>query len=187
LSFGAFLVPKFVALLRGVNVGRANRVPMADFRRILESLGFDEVRTLLNSGNAVFTGRAHSPQKIAQQIRARLQSDLDVDVLTIVKSRKEMAAIERENTLVKGATDPSRLLVAFAADHAGLQSLKEIAPLIQRPERFLLGQQAAYFWCPKGILKSVAAEALLGKRGPAVTTRNWATVMKLNALLDEAP
>jgi uncharacterized protein (DUF1697 family) len=174
---------RFVALLRGVNVGKGKRVPMAEFKKLLTALGYLDVQTLLNSGNAVFESAGRSTNTHAGHIRAALAKKLGVDVPVIVKSSADIAAIRQENTLASIAIEPSRLLVAFTASAADLNALVASALLISPPEQFLLGQHAAYLWCPEGILKSKAAEALLGKAGRAATTRNWATVEKISALL----
>jgi uncharacterized protein (DUF1697 family) len=79
---------------------------------------------------------------------------------------------------------PSRLLVAFTASAGDLCSLATLEPLTRPPEKFLLGQHAAYLWCPNGILESRAAEALLGKAGRVATSRNWATVGRIAALME---
>jgi len=179
-------MPRFIALLRGVNVGRGNRVPMAEFRGLLEALGYGEVQTLLNSGNAVFTGVAGASGTHADRIRSKLSTRLKVDVLVIVKSAKELAAIEAGNALASAATDPSRLLVAFTPDAQALASLAPITSLVRPPEKMHFGKHAAYLWCPNGILESKAGAALLGKQARAATTRNWATVLKIGALLREA-
>ena len=177
------VAPRFVVLLRGVNVGGARRVPMADFRALLEGLGYSGVRTLLNSGNAVFGSTARSTSAHAARIRKALADGLGVEVPVVVKSAAEMAAIVAANTLADTATDASRLLVAFAGEAAALQALGAVAPLLRETDRWQLGEHAAYLWCPDGILHSPAAAALLGRTGAAVTTRNWATVGKLMALL----
>jgi uncharacterized protein (DUF1697 family) len=177
---------KFVALLRGVNVGKAKRLPMADFRSLLESLGYSEVRTLLNSGNAVFSGAAAASGRHAERIRQALSAQLGLDVPAVVKSAKELAAIEAGNALAGAATDPSRLLVAFAPDARTLDGLAALAGLVNAPEQWHVGQHAAYLLCPDGILQSQAGKALLGKAGQAVTTRNWATVLKIRALMSAA-
>jgi len=176
-------MPRFVALLRGVNVGKAKRVPMAGLRGLLAALGYRDVQTLLNSGNALFTSDGRAGSVHAKRIRGALAESLHVDVPVIVKSAKEIAAMEAENKLEFVATDPSRLLAAFTANAADLNSLAVVVPLIAPPERFLLGKHAAYLWCPEGILRSRAAEALLGKAGRLATTRNWATVARIAALL----
>jgi uncharacterized protein (DUF1697 family) len=174
---------RFVALLRGVNVGKGKRVPMAELKKLLTALGYRDVQTLLNSGNAVFESDGRSTTTHASHIRAAIAKKLGVDVPVIIKSSADIAAIRKENTLASIATEPSRLLVAFTASAADLNALVTSALLISPPEQFLLGKHAAYLWCPEGILKSKAAEALLGKAGRAATTRNWATVEKISALL----
>lgn len=180
-------MPRFIALLHGVNVGRAQRVPMAVWREQLSGLGYTGVSTVLNSGNAVFdaAGRATAASH-ASRIRAALRDGLGLDVPVIVKSAAEMTAIAAQNTLaaeVLAPADASRLIVAFTSDAEALQGLSALAALVQPPERFELGEHAAYLWCANGILDSAAGKALLGKAGRAATSRNWATVQKLCALL----
>lgn len=175
-------MPLFVALLRGINVGKAKRVPMAELRLLLAELGYTDVVTLLNSGNAVFRAAKGLPAKHATEIAAAISSKLKIDVPVIVKSAQELATIVAENPLAATATDPSRLLVAFAQDAAALSGLAGIEPLVVPPEQFVLGKHAVYLNCVNGILESKAGKALLGKAGKSVTTRNWATVLKLHAL-----
>ena len=181
-------MPRFVALLRGVNVGGNKRVPMAELRVALEALGYTNVRTLLNSGNAVFDSTIRLSATHESRINAAILEAMQIDVPVIVKSAKEYAAIESENSLAAAAatgTDPSRLFVAFARDASALNGLAPILGLIQAPEQFRIGKEAAYLWCPEGISQSKAGEALLGKLGKAVTTRNWATALKISAMLRE--
>ena len=156
---------------------------MAAFRSLLEALGYDEVQTLLNSGNAVFASAAGSTARHAAAIREAMASTIRVDVPVIVKSAREFRAIEAGNALATTDVDPSRLLVAFTSDAASLRPLAALKSLVKPPERFLLGSHAAYLLCPEGILQSAAATALLGKMGRQATTRNWRTVLKLGALL----
>ena len=175
-----------VVLLRGVNVGKAKRVPMAEFRGLLGGLGFTDARTLLNSGNAVCEAPAGATSTQARRVHDALLARLAVDVAVVVKTGAEVAAIVRANPYASQVTDPSRLLVAFAPDAQSLASLAPVAALTATPDAFVVGTHAAYLWCPGGILLSKAGEALLGKAGRQVTTRNWATVLKLVALLDSA-
>ena len=177
-------MPRFVALLRGINVGKVRRVPMAELRNLLAGLGYRDVQTLLNSGNAIFESTTGSAPAHARRIETALVETLGIDAHVIVKSAADLAAICAENELAAVATDPSRLLVAFTASAADLCSLAVLDPLIRPPEKFLLGRHAAYLWCPNGILECRAAEALLGKAGRAATSRNWATVGRIAALLE---
>ena len=177
---------RFVALFRGINVGRAKRVAMADLRALLESLGYGGVRTLLNSGNAVFDGPAESHAKHARRIRAAVAGKLGVDALVIVKSAKDIAAIVAGNKLAVIANDPSRLLVALTNDAKSLAALESIANAEWGSEEFHVGKHAAYVWCAHGILESEAGVALLSGMGQSCTTRNWSTIAKIHALLQNA-
>lgn len=178
-------MPTYIALLRGVNVGKAKRVPMADRKALMADLGYANIRTLLNSGNAVFDAKGKTATAThAANIRKTLLDNLNVDAAVVVKSAEEMKRIAAANPWAQEALDPSRLLVAFAPDAATLCGLAPIAERVQGTDRFHLGADAAYLWYPDGILESPAAEALLGKAGRAVTTRNWATVGKLLTMID---
>ncbi len=177
----------YIALLRGINVGKAKRIAMADLRALLEDLGYTDVVTLLNSGNVVFKAGKGVPKKLAADISAAIATHLGIEVPVIVASAKELALIVRENPFAS-ADDPSRLLVAFVADAgmlSAMSAMSAIEPHVVAPEQFHVGTHAAYLHCASGILESKAAEALLGKTGKAASTSNWATVLKLQALVDK--
>ena len=175
-------MPRFVALFRGINVGKAKRIAMADLRALLGKLGYTDVVTLLNSGNAIFTAPAG---KHAERIRAAVAAKLGVDAHVVVKSSREIADIVSGNALQKVAVDPSRLLVAMSGDAKALAALRPLAMQDWGSERVHLGRQAAYLWCANGILESEAAERLLKEMGATATTRNWATLLKIHALLTD--
>ncbi len=175
-------MPKFIALLRGINVGKAKRVPMADLRTLMGDLGYTDVVTLLNSGNAVFSASRGTPPKHAADLAAAIFTKLKVEVPTIVLSATALAAVVSENPLAEGAQNHAQFLVVFGQEPASLKALDYLTPLLKPLERFVIGPHAAYLDCASGILNSKAGAALLTKRGPLVTTRNWATVLKLQAL-----
>lgn len=174
---------RFVALFRGINVGKAKRIAMADLRALLESLGYTEVQTLLNSGNAVFESPIESGEKHAHGIRDAVAKQLGVDAPVIVKSAREIAAIVAGNKLAATATDPSRLLVAVTAQAGALKDIEALGRTGWGEEEVVVGKHAAYAWCPNGILQGKAGNALLKGLAESGTTRNWATIEKLHALL----
>jgi uncharacterized protein (DUF1697 family) len=169
----------YAALLRGVNIGNAKRVPMAELQALLGGLGYDRVSTLLNSGNAVFHAAKGPPATHAAQIARALSAKFGFDVPVVVKSLRDLQAIVHENSLAGSAPDHSRLFTVFAQEGKALEGLASLAGLLGPSERFLIGKHAAYLHCPDGLLASRAGEALMGRAGNAVTTRNWATVLKL--------
>src|SRR5688572_6222621 len=174
----------FIALLRSVNLGQVNRVPMAGFRTLLVALGYADVTTLLNSGNAVFRAHSRVANTHATAIAAAIARKLKVEVPVIVKSAGELAAIVAKNPFAVDAAEHPRFLVAFTQQPKALSGLAAIEPLVQPPEGFAIGRHAAYLHCAHGILESKAGAALLGKAGRAVTTRNLATTLKLLALAE---
>jgi uncharacterized protein (DUF1697 family) len=178
-------MPRYVALFRGINVGKAKRIAMADLRALLAQLGYTEVKTLLNSGNAVFTAERANPAVLAAAIRAAVEKTLGVEARVIVKSAQDVAAIVRGNVLEKLATDPSRLLVAITDDARSLAALQPLSAKTWGRERLHVGKHAAYIWCADGILESAAAPALLAGLEGRGSTRNWATVNKIHALLQQ--
>lgn len=175
-------MPRFAVLLRGVNVGKANRLPMADFKALLLGLGFTDVATLLNSGNAAFTSPGGSAVNHANQIAGALAETLGLKVSVVVKSSDDLAAAVAGNPIAVAEADHSKFLVAFTNDASALQALDGLQAVIEPPERLVVGREAAYLYCARGILDSQAGKALLGKVGQSVTTRNWATTLKLLAL-----
>jgi uncharacterized protein (DUF1697 family) len=178
-------MPRYVALFRGINVGKAKRIAMADLRKLFGKLGYTDVATLLNSGNAVFTAAKAPGAKLAVRIRAAVLETLGVDAHVVVKSGDDITAIVKGNALEKIATDPSRLLVVMTDDVASLASVEPLARQLWGEEAVHVGPHAAYLWCANGILESRAAAALLGKLGNTQTTRNWATLGKIQAKLRE--
>ena len=175
-------MPRFVVLLRGVNVGKGNRVPMSEFKSVLLRLGYTDVVTLLNSGNAVFSSSGRSATKHSQRIAAALAKSMEVNAATVVKSNTEFTAAVAANPITVPVGEHAKFLVAFANEGAALSGLQAIQALVQPPERFVIGQHAAYLYSAAGILESKAGAALLGKIGKSVTTRNWATTLKLLSL-----
>lgn len=176
-------MPSYVVLLRGVNVGKAKRVPMADFKQVLLDLGCIRATTLLNSGNAVVEHPKIASASLAREIAEALETRFGFTVPVIVKSGVEFDEVVSGNRLEVAAHEHPRLLVAFAQSKESIASLESLATLMTPAEKLHLGGRAAYLYCGAGIHESKAANALLGMPGKAVTTRNWTTVLKLHALV----
>ena len=168
-----------VALLRGINVGKAKRVPMADLRGLVEELGYTDVRTLLNSGNVIFRATRPKVAKIAGAIEAAFESRFGFHVSVVVVTGEELKAIVAANALHKIANDPARYLVAFIADAGTLSKAKPLLKQSWSPEALAVGNDAAYLWCAGGVNDSKLMAAFSRATGEAATTRNWATVLKL--------
>lgn len=176
----------YVAFLRGINVGRAKRVAMADLRTLVESLGYTGVRSVLNSGNVVFHAAGTTAAEAAGTIEETLVLKLGVAAKVIVLDRDELAAVVDANPLLGVATDHARLVVFLLADPAQRDKLAALDGKDWGCEHLSVGARAAYVWCPEGILDSAAATALGKQLGDGTTSRNWNTLMKLHAMCSES-
>jgi len=168
-----------VALFRGINVGRAKRVAMADLRSMFEDLGFTDVRTLLASGNVVFTPPPGSDGSLASTIEEGLVSTTGFSARVTVLTASDLEEIVEQNSLVDVATNPSRLLVAVLNDPADRALLEPLCNDDWSPEAIALGSRTAYLWCPDGVLESRLPDAIARLVGDRVTSRNWSTMTKL--------
>lgn len=175
---------KRVALLRGINVGKAKRVAMADLRALVEDLGYEGVRTLLNSGNIIFTVPKRRSGDPASRIEQAIAKKLNVATRVTVLTGKEIVAAVHGNPLAEVADDPSHLLVMVLKDPAAHARLKPLLKDRWAPEALALGKGVAYLWCAKGIVDSPLWAAVTRIIGDGGTARNMATMIKLVALVE---
>ena len=176
---------RYVALLRGINVGRNKTIAMADLRELLTGLGHADVRTHLQSGNALFTATG-PPATLSKQIEAALQDELGMDVRCLIRSAKEMRAVIDANPLADVATNGSRFLALFLSAAPNPKLLKEHNPVDLAPADIRIGDRVIYQWCPDGILAAPAISGFVEKNLKVVATaRNWNTVTRLGELLAE--
>jgi uncharacterized protein (DUF1697 family) len=175
-------VSKNIALLRGINVGKNKRIAMADLRELLAGLGYGDVKTLLQSGNAVFTARAR-PEALQRQIEDAIEARFGFDVSVMVRTARELEAIVEENPIPEGARDGSKLHVLFLSAKPAAATLRGIDPAAFEPEELAVRGREIYLWCKNGVRESklfgVFSDARLGVK---TTARNWNTVTKLLAL-----
>lgn len=175
--------PLRVALLRGINVGKAKRVPMAELRALCEELGWTDVRTLLNSGNVVYAGGRGTPDTDAKRLAKALESSFGFEVPVTVLSADEVLAAVAANPF-PDADDPSRLFVTALTGDAPSR-LMPVADQDHAPEAFALVGRFAYAWCPDGALGGPLWPAVDRAVGPDGTTRNLRTMERLVTGLQE--
>lgn len=173
---------RHVALLRGINVGKAKRIAMADLRELCEGLGYGDVKTLLNSGNLIFSA-PRADAKAAAKIEQEILQQLGISSRVLVVTGEEIDEIVAENPFEEGETNPSRLLVTVFASTVDRAKLRELAGQDWGADKLAIGSRAAYTWCAQGLLDSKPASALGRLLGENGTSRNWATMRKLQALM----
>jgi uncharacterized protein (DUF1697 family) len=180
-------VTTWIALLRGINVGGAKKVPMARLRELLEGLGYERVRTYVQSGNVVLDGPARGGARaVAAELSKAIEDEFGFDVLVIVRSRDELAAVIEANPFPDPADAPSRFHVLFLERPVDRGRLAQLDPGDYEPDTFVAARYELYLSTPDGLGTSRLAKALTEKRlGGPVTARNWRTVGKLLEMADE--
>jgi uncharacterized protein (DUF1697 family) len=184
-------MPTHVALLRGINVGGGGKLPMAELRQIVSSLGHADVSTYIQSGNVVFTPSHTDTAALAAELRSAIAASAGLDPPVIVLSAGELAAIAKANPY---PDEPVPKYVHFVflpdvPDEAAERRITEIgqaAAAKSRDELTLIGR-TLYLHTPDGFGDSELSKALLAKKNSPIaggTARNWSTVNKLLALCE---
>ena len=175
---------RYAALLRGINVGRHKRIAMADLRAALAEIGLTEVRTHLQSGNAVFGADASAPE-LETRIEDAIASQFGMTVRCLVRSRDELHAVIEANPLREVATEGSKYMALFLSESPDPELAAAHDPVALAPDEVRLGDRVVYHWCPNGLLAAPPVGGFVERHWKvAVTARNWNTVTRLDDLLD---
>lgn len=186
-------MPSHVALLRGVNVGGV-KLAMADLRAVLSSLGYTDVSTYIQSGNALFSTDGKDPAALAAEIEAALDKQLGMRPRVLVLTRDQLAQVIRDNPY-PDEPNPKMVHAVFLAEAPGPEQIAAVAETEQKAAEKGCRDTAQYvgrvlfLHTPDGFGRSELAIQLARRAGPmsakgAGTARNWATVNKLLGLCD---
>lgn len=174
---------RYVALLRGINLGSRNRIPMADLRALLSGLGLADVRTHLQSGNAIF-GSNEAPDPLRRRIEDAITEKFGLRVACLLRTHDELRAVIAANPLADIADNGSRFMALFLSETPAPALLARNDPVTLDPDRVRVGDRVIYQWCPNGFRDAPAVGAYVEKHlNVIVTARNWNTVTKLADLL----
>jgi uncharacterized protein (DUF1697 family) len=172
------MTDKWILLLRGINVNPSTRVAMADLRTLLVALGYDEVQTILQSGNVVLSG---STRPAVQPIEAAIASETGVKSKIVVLSLADFRTIAAANPLLDVSDDLSKMVVTFLDGDIDPRETSRPSDAELAPERLVITPRAIYQWCPAGILQSQLKPSWWRQFGPVATTRNVRTVNRILA------
>lgn len=167
-----------VALLRGINVGGARKLPMKELRAMLEGLGYADVRTYIASGNAVFGAKGGRHEaRIREAIAERFGYD---DVPVLVRTAEQLRAIHRANPYDEPDADPKKVYVAFLAKKPTKKAVAALEGFDRGDNELVITPAAVYLSYAEGMGRSKLNHGLLERRlGVDVTMRNLRTVRKL--------
>ncbi len=176
---------RYAALLRGINVGGRNKVPMAELRAMLTELGYADLATHLQSGNAVFSSQAPAAE-LEQEIAQAVAAKFGVSCAVMVRTGSDLAAAVSGSPMDGEPENPSRYFVAFLSARPAARVLEALDGVSFEPDALWVRGREAYLWCPAGAadtkLTNVALEKLLGV---AATSRNWNTVTRLASMTSD--
>jgi uncharacterized protein (DUF1697 family) len=175
-----------VALLRGVNVGGAKKVAMAELKAMFEALGFTDVKTLLQSGNAVFRAGDETEVALEAHLEAETEKRLGLRTSYLVRDARQWRAVIDACPFPKEAqAEPSRTLVTVGRTAMPAEALDAVRAVMKTHEKLEAVERQVYAYFGEGMGQSKAAEVLNRKAVKAVATgRNWNTVLKIATLLD---
>jgi uncharacterized protein (DUF1697 family) len=174
----------YVALLRAINLGSHQRVAMSDLRDLLERMGYDDVRSLLQSGNLLFRSEARDGAQLERRLEAEAAKRLGLGTDFFVRSAAEWEAVVAGNPFpAEAKRDPGHLLVMFLKGAPEAKDVERLQAAISGPEVIRARGKDAYIVYPNGVGRSRLTNALLERHlGTRGTGRNWNTVLKLRAL-----
>lgn len=175
---------RYAALLRGINVGGHGRLPMADLRALLDSLGFQNVTTYLQSGQAAFDASGDEADTAAA-IRAELAARTGTEIDVIVRSHDYLRAVVENCPFDADRYTGRQIHAAYASGPLDAERFQVIDPVAFAPERFVLGDRLIYLLLPDGAGRSKLAQRVLASRTLGrqwATARNWNTATRLAEL-----
>ena len=176
----------YVALLRGINVGGKNILPMKDFREILENLGCESVVTYIQSGNAVFRSSA-AGGALSESIATAIDIDFGFRPSVMMVEAADFVAIAAANPYADADVEAKHVHISFLSKVAKSANLTRMAEIASNGEKFVLTDRAFYMLAPNGIGRSKLAAEVEKCLGVKATGRNWRTVGKIGELIELIP
>ena len=170
----------YVALLRGINVGGSNMLPMKDLAAMFAKAGCSDVQTYIQSGNVVFRAKptmaAAIPGVIAKAIATRTKMKIPV----VVRSAAELRRVAEANPFLRRGVEVDKLHVAFLAAKPRSADVATLDPKRSPPDEFIAEGAEIYLHCPNGYGRTKLSNAYFdSKLATTSTVRNWRTVLKL--------
>ena len=175
----------YIALLRGINVGGNNSLPMKDLVAALESAGARDVATYIQSGNAVFRSEEQDASLLAEGIRAAIGDRHGFEPRVLVLTSEEMEEAVRSNPFPEAESEPKTLHLYFLAVTPERPDLDALERIKGERERFVLSDGVFYLHAPEGIGRSKLAANAEKLLGVPATARNWRTVRKVLEMAEQ--
>ena len=172
-------------MLRGINVGGNRGVKMEDLKRLYTSLGYQNVRTYVQSGNVVFEHHDANSSKLAGEIEKSLKQHFGFDISVVIRTDKELKRLIDKNPFTE--KDESKMHVTFLSTKPRTFSTDQIDGFVASGEAFLISGQDIYLFCPNGYGRTKLSNNFFEKTLKVIaTTRNWRTTKTLYSMTSGA-
>jgi uncharacterized protein (DUF1697 family) len=175
----------YIALLRGINVGGNNKLPMKELVTELAGLGLHNIQTYIQSGNVTFQSDATDTAALAAKMSAAIKKSYGFEPKVMLLAAAKLERIIQENPFPEAVTASNTLHVNFLASAPPKPDLAAMVKIKSASERFALNGDVLYLYAPDGIGRSKLVASLERLLGVPMTSRNWNTVMKLQAMVRE--
>lgn len=173
-----------LALLRGVNLGGKNKLPMKDLAALFAAAGCSDVRTFIQSGNVAFNVTRQAASRVPKQIAAGIAARFHFQTQVILRTREELREVILGNPFLKKGLSADTLHVLFLADRAQSGGIEQLDPERSTPDEFIVQGREIYLHLPNGAGKTKLTNSYFDSRLRTVSTgRNWRTITKLFDLM----
>lgn len=170
----------YVALLRGINVGGRNRLPMDELARSFEHAGCASVKTYIQSGNVVFVAAPSIALKVRESVAAAVSARVGTDIPIVLRSAADLARVVGENPFLGESQDPRALHVGFLADKPSQERVSDLDPDRSPPDEFAVRGKEIYLRLPNGMSGTRFTASYVERvLATPATFRNWRTVENL--------
>jgi uncharacterized protein (DUF1697 family) len=175
----------YVAFFRGINVGGNNSLPMKELIAILEDTGARNIKTYIQSGNAVFQSTEKDPSQLANQLAVEIKRRHGFEPYILILDLEAIKRAIAENPFPEAEAEPSSLHLGFLASRPSSPNLVKLSSLKKVSEQFHLSDQVFYLHAPEGVGRSKLASSSEKLLGVPMTVRNWRTVCKVMEMAEE--
>lgn len=180
----AKLTHNFLALLRGINVGGKNKLPMKDLVALFEQAGCNHVRTFIQSGNVIFHADRGNVAGLSNGITRRIEERFGHRVPVVLRTAEELGETIRNNPFLTSGAQEKTLHVYFLATQPDAHAVDALDLQRSQPDAFLVRGREIYLQLPNGMARTKLTNAYFDSRLSTISTaRNWNTVLQLHQLM----
>lgn len=177
---------KYAALLRGINVGGKNKIKMETLREICSAIGFENVKTYINSGNVIFETKKTDDKKLAEKIEKAIEKEFELNIKVIVRTIDEIKNIVENNPFDGEFENDKDVHVFFLDEEMPKDKSELLLSNNTENERYAVQNREIFCHLRVGVLDSLMGKDYIGKKLKiSATARNWRTVNKIKELFEQ--